>query len=49
MQDNQIDVLIFFDESGKRDKPNLMGALSIPTNIYNLPPFEEIKPVIENI
>ena len=48
MQDNQIDVLIFFDESGKKDKPNLMGALSIPTNIYNLPPFEEIKPIIES-
>ncbi|NTZ20450.1 hypothetical protein EXW96_23850 [Paenibacillus sp. JMULE4] len=32
---------VFFDESGKRkDKPNLMGALSIPNNLYASPVFE---------
>lgn len=32
---------VFFDESGKRkDKPNLMGALSIPNNLYTSPTFE---------
>lgn len=41
------DLSIFFDESGKnQDKPHLMGALSIPNNIYSLPTFEDLKPVI---
>ncbi|MEC2074277.1 hypothetical protein [Alkalihalophilus marmarensis] len=42
-----VDLSIFFDESGKKqDKPHLMGALSIPNNIYSLPTLEELKPVI---
>ncbi len=33
---------IFYDESGKnQDRPHLMGALSIPNNIYSLPIFED--------
>lgn len=47
MKENQEDILIFFDESGKKDKPNLMGALSISNNIYSLPIFEEIKHIIK--
>lgn len=32
---NTIELKIFFDESGKRsNKPNLMGGLSIPSNLY---------------
>lgn len=34
-------IKVFFDESGKRkDKPNLMGGLSIPSKIYSLPEIE---------
>lgn len=37
MQEEQ-QIEVFFDESGKRkDKPNLMGGLSIPSKIYSLP------------
>lgn len=36
--------LIFFDESGKKDQhPILMGALSIPTNIYARKEFIDLK------
>lgn len=31
---NQINLQIFFDESGKKEPPTLMGALSIATNVY---------------
>ena len=48
MDEKQIDILIFFDESGKKDKPNLRGAISIPNNIYKLPPFETLKSIIES-
>ncbi|KYD23169.1 DUF3800 domain-containing protein [Caldibacillus debilis] len=47
MDEKQIDILIFFDESGKKQKPNLMGAVSIPNNIYKLPEFETLKSIIE--
>lgn len=34
-------IKVFFDESGKeKDKPNLMGGLSIPSKIYSLPEIE---------
>lgn len=38
---NKIDIRIFFDESGKRDnKPNLMGAISLPSILYNSNQFK---------
>lgn len=46
--DFMVHLSIFFDESGKnRDKPHLMGALSIPDNVYYLPEIENLKPIIE--
>ncbi|MGN7942990.1 DUF3800 domain-containing protein [Niallia sp. RD1] len=37
-------IKVFFDESGKRkDKPNLMGGLSIPSKIYSLPEIEALS------
>ncbi|WP_138420582.1 DUF3800 domain-containing protein [Aquibacillus sediminis] len=34
-------IKVFFDESGKRkNKPNLMGAISVPSSIYSLPEIE---------
>lgn len=46
-RDFMADLSIFFDESGKnQDKPHLMGALSIPNNIYSLPTFENLKSII---
>ena len=35
---------VFFDESGKRkEKPNLMGGLSIPLPLYQSPAFEQLS------
>ncbi|MHA6252747.1 DUF3800 domain-containing protein [Oceanobacillus sp. CAU 1775] len=43
------DLSIFFDESGKnKDKPHIMGALSIPNNIYSVTTFEDLRPIIKN-
>lgn len=34
-------IMVFFDESGKgKVKPNLMGGVAIPKEIYRLPDFE---------
>lgn len=45
-----LDLNIFFDESGKRgndtEKPTIMGAVSIPSNIYNTEPFGELTTLI---
>lgn len=36
--------MFFFDESGKRkNKPNLMGGLSIPFELYHSPAFERLS------
>ncbi|WP_274361646.1 hypothetical protein [Paenibacillus thermotolerans] len=42
MQRPKTEILdVFFDESGKRkDKPNLMGALSMPRQLYMSTPFQ---------
>ncbi|MGZ4106901.1 MAG: DUF3800 domain-containing protein [Tumebacillaceae bacterium] len=43
----KLDLLVFFDESGKNnDTPTMMGALSIPFNIYNRPKIYELSHLI---
>lgn len=42
-------IMVFFDESGKRkNKPNLMGGLSVPYNIYCLPDFQLLSRELED-
>jgi len=45
MQRPKTEILdVFFDESGKRkNKPNLMGALSVPRQLYLSDPFQELS------
>ena len=40
---SQLDVIVFLDESGKREKPSLMGGLSIPRCIYERSEFSELS------
>lgn len=47
MKDSNLDVNLFFDESGKSDMYCLMGALLIPDNIYNLPDFKKLNEFIQ--
>lgn len=40
-------VKIFFDESGKySEKTHLMGAILLPSNLYNLPELQELNEII---
>ncbi|MCL6586449.1 MAG: hypothetical protein K6T72_08055 [Anoxybacillus sp.] len=42
-------VMVFFDESGKRNnKPNLMGGLSIPHNVYCLDDFQALTQALRD-
>ncbi|MGB8956608.1 MAG: hypothetical protein WCC10_14625 [Tumebacillaceae bacterium] len=43
---SQLDVIVFLDESGKREKPSLMGGLSIPRCIYERREFSELSSAI---
>ena len=43
---SQFDLIVFLDESGKREKPSLMGGVSIPRNIYERSEFRELKAAI---
>ena len=47
MKDSNLDVNLFFDESGKGDAYCLMGALLIPEEIYNLPDFRKLNEFIQ--
>lgn len=41
--------MVFFDESGKRNnKPNLMGGLSIPHNVYCLDDFQALTQALRD-
>lgn len=40
---SQLEVFVFLDESGKREKPSLIGGLSIPRSIYERSEFREMS------
>lgn len=40
---SRLNLRIFFDESGKKDPPSLMGALSIPSSIYDYHDFSALN------
>lgn len=45
---NRMEIIVFFDESGKRDKPALMGALAMPRVVYERQDLQALLPFISH-